>query len=253
MTATFIGIDLAWKSQRNPTGAVVLSGDRDGAKLEIIATLRSLADVFQFVCANATEETVVAIDAPLIIGNQSGQRGCETAVGKRYGSREASCHTSNLDRFPDASSVAIAGLLETEGFLHVEPLRKERVGRILAEVYPHAAMVALFDLPKTLKYKKGPVTEKRSGLAHLRKYISSLVETEPALVMTESLKALLGIDLGRMVGRGLKSYEDTLDSVFCAYLAFYFWYWGWERNELFGDTDSGYILNPKLKTNVHFE
>jgi predicted RNase H-like nuclease len=38
-TATFIGIDLAWKSQRNPTGAAVLRGDRAGARLEIVATL----------------------------------------------------------------------------------------------------------------------------------------------------------------------------------------------------------------------
>ena len=225
----------------------MLTGDRDGAKLGIIATLRSLNDVFQFVRANATEEMVVAIDAPLVIANQTGQRGCETAVGRRYGSRDASCHTSNLVRFPDASSVALSALLEIEGFLHVERRREERAGRILAEVYPHAAMVALFDLPKTLKYKKGSVAGKRSGLEELRSYIRLLAETQPPLVMTEPLKALLTTDLGRLAGRALKSYEDTLDGLFCAYLAYYFWYWGWERNEVFGDVESGYILNPLLK------
>jgi predicted RNase H-like nuclease len=35
--------------------------------------------------------------------------------------------------------------------------------------------------------------------------------------------------------------------LFCAYLAYYFWYWGWERNELFGDVESGYILTPNVK------
>lgn len=41
--------------------------------------------------------------------------------------------------------------------------------------------------------------------------------------------------------------------MFCAYLACYLWYWGWERNELIGDTESGYILNPKLKARGEFE
>ena len=38
----------------------------------------------------------VSIDAPLIINNESGQRLCENQIGKTYGSRGASCHTSNL-------------------------------------------------------------------------------------------------------------------------------------------------------------
>ncbi len=42
------------------------------------------------------ENTIVAIDAPSIILNETGQRACETAVGKRYGNRHASCHTSNM-------------------------------------------------------------------------------------------------------------------------------------------------------------
>lgn len=55
---------------------------------------------------------------------------------------------------------------------------------------------------------------------------------------------LLQKDLRLLRGKDLKDYEDMLDAFFCAYLGFYFWCWGWERNELFGDTESGYILNP---------
>ncbi len=53
------------------------------------------------------------------------------------------------------------------------------------------------------------------------------------------------MDLNELVGQRLKNYEDWLDALFCAYLAYYFWHWRWERNELFGDIESGYILNPK--------
>ena len=45
-------------------------------------------------------------------------------------------------------------------------------------------------------------------------------------------------------GRSLKSYEDALDAVFCAYLAFHYWRWGAERNEMIGDLESGYIVVP---------
>jgi predicted RNase H-like nuclease len=47
-------------------------------------------------------------------------------------------------------------------------------------------------------------------------------------------------------GRDRKSYEDSLDSVFCAYIAFHFWQYGDAQSEMFGDRDSGYIVNPQL-------
>jgi predicted RNase H-like nuclease len=221
--ATFIGIDLAWKSERNPTGAVVLRGDRSGARLKVVSPqLHSKTEVLEFVLAHATEETVLAIDAPLIILNRRGQRTCETEVSKRYGSREASCHTSNLALYPEASSVDLADALATHGYSHVDRLREERAGRILAEVYPHAAMVALFDLAKTIKYKKGPLRQRRAGLDSLRGYVGGLAVAEPPLLPTQSLRDFLGKDLEQLGGLKLKEYEDSLDALFCAYLGFYF-------------------------------
>ena len=45
----------------------------------------------------------------------------------------------------------------------------------------------------------------------------------------------------------MKMHEDTLDAVLCAYLAYYFWYWRWNRNEVFGDVATGCIVNPTLE------
>lgn len=248
MNNTFIGIDLAWKSARSPTGAAVLNGDQAGARLEVLSTLGPEASVADFISANATANTVVAIDAPLVIINEAGQRACETAVGKRYGSRDASCHTSNLRRFPDASSIALTAELLAQRFTHVDPATTTQNDRIMAEVYPHAAMVALWALPKIIKYKKGSVTAKRLGLHTLRTHLTGLHKAEPPLLRTGVLQELLAVDLNGLVGQRLKNYEDWLDALFCAYLAYYFWYWGWERNELFGNIESGYILNPKLQS-----
>jgi predicted RNase H-like nuclease len=246
MKARFIGIDLAWKSDRNPTGAVCLQGDRTGADLVAVAPpLWSAADVFKFIQANATAESVVAVDAPLIITNRSGQRPCETLVGQRYGRRDASCHTSNLTLYPAATSVALAKSIESEGYVHANPPTPPP-SRVMAEVYPHAGMVALFDLPKIIKYKKGSVAEKRTGLDVLRAHLAKLDHTEPRLNRTAALTSLMGENVGRLGGQDLKSYEDSLDALFCGYLAYYFWYWGWARTEVFGDVQSGYILNPRL-------
>ena len=44
----------------------------------------------------------------------------------------------------------------------------------------------------------------------------------------------------------MKMHEDTLDAVLCACLAYYFWYWRWNRNDVFGDVATGYIVNPTL-------
>jgi predicted RNase H-like nuclease len=166
-------------------------------------------------------------------------------VGVRYGRRHASCHTSNLRLYPAASSVSLAQELARDGFVHA-PISREQSSQVLLEVYPHAAMVALFDLQTIIKYKKGSAARKRTGLRELRTRLIALSTATPALASNNALGRLLHSDIDRLTGAALKSYEDGLDAVFCAYLGYHFWYWRGERTEVFGDVRSGYILNPTL-------
>jgi predicted RNase H-like nuclease len=46
-------------------------------------------------------------------------------------------------------------------------------------------------------------------------------------------------------GAALKATEDKLDSLICAYVAAYWWYWGEQRNLVLGDCTTGYIIIPK--------
>ena len=134
--------------------------------------LASTDAVLVFVRAHAGDGTVTAIDAPLIIPNQTGMRECERPVGKRYGARDASCHTTNLTKYPDAGSVRLAETLAAAGHAHAPSVTSHGATQIIAEVYPHPAMVALFDLPKTIKYKpKWGVSQQRIGLEILRGYL----------------------------------------------------------------------------------
>ncbi len=106
MPTNFIGIDLAWKSDQNPTTVIVLRGGRSGANLCARSDrLTSTEAILSFVLEHSGSGSVVAIDAPLIIANESGQRACETLVSKEYSTREASCHTSNLRLVDSTSSV----------------------------------------------------------------------------------------------------------------------------------------------------
>jgi len=66
------------------------------------------------------------------------------------------------------------------------------------------------------------------------------------------VQELPSADLNELVSK-TKKLRGSVRPLFCAYLACYLWYWGWERNELIGDTESGYILNPKLKARGEFE
>lgn len=38
---------------------------------------------------------------------------------------------------------------------------------------------------------------------------------------------------------------DLCDGIFCAYLAYYFWYWGGDRSLVMGDTTTGYVVLPR--------
>ena len=248
MSTTFIGVDLAWQSDRNTSGGVVLRGSRSGAKLDTVsAPLASTDAVLAFVRAHAGDGTVTAIDAPLIIPNETGMRPCERLVGVRYGAREASCHTANKKLYPNAGSVRLAEALVADGHVHAPAITSRPRAPVIAEVYPHAAMVALFDLQKTIKYKqKWGVVQQRTGLEIVRSYLSDLACAEPPLLHNEQLSRLLATDLMGLRGRALKEYEDTLDALVCAYIAYFFWRWLWDKNEVFGDVDGGYILNPVL-------
>ena len=248
MKTTFIGIDLAWSVDRNHTGIVVLRGDARGEQFAASATgVTSLAAIVEFVQEHASSSTVVAVDAPLIVTNMSGFRECERKIGEEFGSYDASCHSNNLTRTPKPAGMQLVAALERVGFRHDFDITRarQRKGRWLFEVYPHPAMVVLFGLEQIIKYKKGSVAQKRRGLAELQQHLGMLASGSRGLIETATLRELLSRDVAALRGAALKQYEDTLDALFCAYLAWHCWRWGQARNKCFGDLEHGYIVVPK--------
>jgi predicted RNase H-like nuclease len=248
MTTTFVGIDLAWSVDRNHTGIVVLRGDARGARFVASAAgVTSLAGIVEFVHEHASSWTVVAVDAPLVMTNATGFRECERRIGEEFGRFDASCHSNNLTRTPNPAGMRLVAALAPLGFRHDFNIAKarQRNGQWLFEVYPHPAMVALFGLERIIKYKKGPVAQRRRGLRELQRHLRWLASSSRGLLPSRELSTLLTQEVGELRGQSLKRYEDTLDALFCAYLAWHCWRWGEDRNGQFGDLEHGYIVVPK--------
>ncbi len=233
------GVDLAWQSEKNPSA--IAYGVLNGTALTVTGVdpaVYGIDDVLNQLTSIVGLQGI-AIDAPLIINNASGQRVCETGIGKEYGSRHASCHTSNTKLYPDAKSVYLSNKLKEKGFSHLEGEHWQ------IECYPHPAIIEIFGLKERLKYKKGKVAEKKEGQKHLANLIRALKGSSSlSMVMDErGMKYLDDAHIDSLVGQGLKSNEDALDSIVCVYIAGL--YAAKSEGQVFGDANDGYIWVPQ--------
>lgn len=247
MPVTFVGVDLARRGARDYAAVVVTRGNAAAARLIAHSdNILSLEETAEFIVRRATANTVVAINAPLVIRNQTGQRRCESELGRRFGRFGISCPASNLSLDPDPAGVQLLELLTWEGFRHAPPLDEPELGagRSLYEVHSQAAQIALFALGRIIKYKTGRSRETRSGLRRLQRHLRSLARGAARLEATPDLEELLGRDVEQLPDLQIEHYAATLDALFCAYLALHGWRWGRERNEMIGDLASGCIAVP---------
>ena len=239
--AVIAGVDLAWQGNRNPT-AIAVGHVADGA----IAVTGVFENLHGFDAVASALDSIdslhgVAVDGPLIIRNQSGQRPCERGVAVAYGARKASCHACNLTLFPASNGVFLGDHLRTAGFGHLAaPGQKWQL-----ECYPHPALIEIFQLPERLLYKKGQVADKRQGQARLANMLLSLAQSQRMALTIGSL-FLPYLDAQRIQslrGAALKHNEDVLDAIVCLYIAALYQAGNSER--VFGCTEQGYIYVPQ--------
>ena len=141
-----IGVDLAWGTKR-PTGLAVLD---DAGRLVHVSTVHTDEEIETALSPYVEGDCLVAIDAPLIVSNTTGNRPAEAALNKDFAKFDAGAHPSNTGKPEFSGTPRGAGLCQSLG-LDMNP-RSGRARRAI-EVYPHPATVALFELGRTLKYK----------------------------------------------------------------------------------------------------
>ena len=202
------------------------------------------------------EPAIIAVDAPTLIPNATGTRLPDKLTHKYFGKYHAGCYPANLS-LPFAQRTVSFGLqLEARGFAHAPIIEPQQLGRYQIEVFPHPAIVHLFDLNRILKYKKGRLLERQFQLEKLRNLIiENLPTRQPSLnlsPLSEYLKNLFFAEIPR-TGAALKAVEDQLDRLICAYVGAHWWYWGKERNLVLGEQATGYIVVPNSVKDITIE
>jgi predicted RNase H-like nuclease len=86
---------MAWRIDGNHFGIAVMVGNANQVHFQSISTdVTSMTGVVNFVATHASADAVVAIDAPLMVKNATGQRECERMITRQLGSFHAGCHAS---------------------------------------------------------------------------------------------------------------------------------------------------------------
>jgi predicted RNase H-like nuclease len=235
----FVGLDLAW-GEKHHTGVAVV--DSDGRLLHI-GTAQDDISIEDAVARYVSDDCLVAIDAPLIVKNPTGYRPCETALNHDFQRFEAGARPAYTEK-PEFSSPRGARIATALG-LDVDPASRSR--RRAIEVYPHPATIALFGLPKTLKYKRGAFEDRQRDLLQLMTLIEGLDKATPRLRVNHNVS---WVELRKRVAAAtrpgqLDRDEDPVDAVICAYVALY-WYHRPEDVTVYGDFATGYIITPTL-------
>jgi predicted RNase H-like nuclease len=242
---TFFGIDLAW-SQRNRSGLALIEGDAAGGRLRAATVTVALKDILAFVDYYAANgPAIIGVDAPLWVPNESGQRLAETELNRMFRRYEAGAHPSNrrlLERNGTIRGEDLVTELGKRGVVHRAAIAAGIANRQVTEVFPHPAMVAIFGLDRTLKYKPRPKRSLDERLAAWRSYQAHLLNLETADPPLQGLRPLLAVEPASLRPAVLKRYEDLIDAVFCAYIGLYAFRWGERRCRVFGSMEEGYIF-----------
>jgi predicted RNase H-like nuclease len=240
----FIGIDLAW-SARNSSGCAVI---QDGRLVETRGDLVTLEEIVEFIAGHLspTGGAVVAVDAPLRVPNLTGIRPCERELNADWRRYQAGAHPANrtlLTKDGHVRGEALVDLLVSRHrFAETTTIPRRSPDRLICEIYPHPAHVSLFGLEKTLKYKRSRVVERRLELLRYRQHLRDLRDAKPSLKKTKDL--LVRTEIESLRGRQLKAYEDILDALTCAYIAYYLWWHGPRRARTYGTLADGHIIVP---------
>jgi predicted RNase H-like nuclease len=235
----FVGLDLAW-GEKNQTGVAAI--DSDG-RLRHVGVAQDDASIVAAVAAFTGDECLVAVDAPLIVNNPTGHRPAETAFNRDFQQFEAGARPAFTDKpeFKNPRGARLAEALD----LDMDPA--SAAARRAIEVYPHPATVVLFELDKTLKYKKGSFEDRQRELLKLMTLIEGLDDATPRLRVNRSVA---WVELRKRVEAAtrpgqLDRDEDPVDAVVCAYVGLY-WYHRPEDVTIYGDIATGYIVTPTL-------
>ena len=232
------GIDLAW-GDRNSDGICFLNYVDGRARVLSHEYSHGNEKLLALIHLHVPSGTpaFLAIDAPLVCPNQTGSRSVDKEISKLFWRQEAGCYPANADKCK--RPLTLAKKLLAEGF--TLDYRYDEKSRLACEVYPHPAMVRLFGLEKTIKYKKkkqGRNVQQRE-FGHYQKLTAGFIKSKlPLLELGDKTKALLNAPWSKRA-------EDEMDGFFCALIALWHVHNRGSLTTSVGSLEEGFILLPR--------
>ena len=253
-----LGIDAAW-TPHNPSGVALVEETQGGWRVAAVETsyrrfvawaggprieagkeARPNVAALLEACRRVTgrEPDLVAVDMPLSRLPIERRRESDRQVSQTYGARKCATHSPSALR-PGKISDQLREDFESNGYAlwTVAPTASETRG--LIEVYPHPALVELTGASERLKYKIGKIgnywreldpAERKTRLFGIWGAIVAALEAEVA-----GVEARLPKVARNDRGAALKSFEDALDAVVCAWVGIRVLQ---DRAKAYGDADS---------------
>jgi len=227
-----LGVDLAWgegsggSRLANETG--VVAADLDGTVVDAGWTV-GVEATLNWVQGAAAADTLLMVDAPLVVDNAAGQRTCERQVGQRYGRWKVSANSTNLGS-PRQAGVALRQRLEVLGWRyddgHGGP---PKGGRVISECYPYTTLVgaeALGYHQERPTYKRRPSGIPLAAWRPLRaavcddlvQRLRGLDQVDPPMrVDTYPVTRQLVTERSPVADRDYKHREDLIDALLAAW------------------------------------
>jgi predicted RNase H-like nuclease len=244
----FLGVDLAWAEgsqakSANDSGVVAL--DQSGEVVDAGWT-SGLASTQAWIAEFARADTLLFIDAPLIVDNPAGQRRCETQVGRCYGRWRVSANTTNLGS-SRLAGVRLRQRLEALGWRYDDGRSgPPTVARVMSECYPYTTLVGASELGYVLerpRYKRKPKSlrwaefrpQRAAVCDELIARLGALRSADPALDLSSHQKTRALVEQrSRHADVAYKRREDLIDAVICAWTAALWFRFGFERCQVLG-------------------
>jgi predicted RNase H-like nuclease len=240
-----LGIDAAW-TETQPSGVALVQETASGwrlkaaaisyARFEALAGLAPedakprvmMADANALLAAcrhlSCREPDLIAVDMPLSHNEITGRRRSDNVVSSAYGAKKCGTHSPNEQR-PGPVSKALRSAFEQHGYAlwtKPEEMAAEKPWPGLVEVYPHPALIELTAADERLRYKIGKISRYWPDLTPpLRREELFAVWAKIVAALERHVE---GVEAGlppldkNASGLALKSYEDALDAVVCAWV-----------------------------------
>ena len=254
-----LGVDLAWRegnASKAPNESGVVAANADGTIVGAGWTI-GLEQTLEWIGQWSSAHTLLMVDAPLVVTNDTGQRVCERQVGRHYGHWNVSANSTNRGS-PRLAGVTLLAELEKAGWLYQPGFDgPPTAGLVISECYPYTTIVGTEELAykDRPRYKRKPKSMSSADFRPLRakacddlmSRLASLSTANPRFDLRSHLEtARLVEEQNPLADREYKHREDLIDASICAWTGLLWLHGGLDRCQVLGNRAEG----PKPATIV---